>query len=443
VDAMRWDEDARLWHLEIRDAEPVTARFVISCIGVLNIPTLPRIEGIDDFEGPSFHTYWWPKEPVDLAGKRVGVVGTGATAIQVIAAIADTVGELKVFQRRPNWSCPLNNSEISEAEMAEIRARYDEIFANCEASPGGFEHVPDRRGFWNFTPEERRAFWDELYEQPGFAILQSNFVEIFADEAANREISDYIADRIRERVDDPETAEKLIPTDHGFGTQRLPLESGHFEAYNRDHVHLISLQETPITRVTATGIETSAEHHELDVIVYATGFDAITGGFDRIDVRGTDGRSLREEWRRAPHTWYGVLSNGFPNLLMVAGPQSISGSTNFPRAIEHGVDWVTRFLETMRAEGATRFEVSAEGEREWAEEVAKAYDRVLLKSSKGWFTGYNSNVEGHEEGVIRHQAYFGPGPKYRKLVERVAAEGYPQVARDAGDDAPGGARAAG
>ena len=427
VDAMVWDEIARLWHLTLQSGETVTARFVISCIGVLSIPTLPRYEGIDDFEGDAFHTYWWPKEPVPLAGRRVGVVGTGATGIQVIAEIADKVGELTVFQRRPNWSTPLNNAPISEAEMAAIRARYDEIFANCAESPGGFEHVPDRRGFWSLTPEERVAFWDELYERPGFAILQSNFVEIFADEAANREFSEYIAGRIRERVKDPDVAEKLIPKDHGFGTQRLPLETNYFEAYNRDNVHLVDVSETPIERITRTGIQTTDAHYELDLIVFATGFNAITGAFDHMEIRGAGGMALGEKWRDGPSTWLGVLTHGFPNLLMVAGPQSVSGSTNFPRAIEGGVNWVTGLLEHALEHGYTRIEADEQAEQEWVEEVIRAHERILLRRSQGWFTGYNSNVEGHEAGKVRYQAYFGTAPKYAAKLEAEATAGYPHV----------------
>ena len=245
VERMDWSEPDRTWTLKLVNGETYRARFVITTIGVLSVPTLPRYPGMDEFEGEAFHTFWWPMDEVPLAGKKVGVIGTGATGIQVIAEIADKVGELKVFQRRPNWSTPLNNSPISADEMAEIRSRYDEIFANCAASPNNFEHVPDRRGFWNLTHEERVAFWDELYDKPGFALLAGNFPEIFLDERANREISDYIADRIRGRVDDPELAEKLIPKDHGFGMQRLPLETKYFEAYNRDNVHLVDLSETP------------------------------------------------------------------------------------------------------------------------------------------------------------------------------------------------------
>ncbi len=424
VEAMTWNEDERVWRLDLQNGDTCIARFVITSLGPLSMPTLPSYEGMDDFEGDAFHTYWWPKEPVPLAGRRVGVIGTGATGIQVISAIADQVGELTVFQRRPNWSTPLNNAPITEDEMAAIRRRYDEIFANCANSPGGFEHVPDRRGFWSLTAEERRAFWDELYDQPGFALLAANFMEIYFDEAANREISDYVADRIRQRVADPVVAEKLIPRDHGFGMQRLPLETNYFEAYNRDNVHLVDLSETPIERFTATGIQTTATHHDLDLVVYATGFDAITGGYDRIEIRGVDGQALADKWRDGPSTYFGVLVSGFPNMFMVAGPQSVSGSTNFPRAIETGVDWLTGLLEDAIDRGCTRVEARPDAEEEWVAKVVDAHERMLFRRSKGWFTGYNSNVNGHQEGKIRYQAYFGGAPRYTTMINHAAADGY-------------------
>jgi len=427
VETMDWDDADRRWQLALTDGTIHRARFVITSLGPLSIPTLPRYDGMDDFAGPSFHTYHWPKEPVSLEGKRVGVIGTGATGIQVIAEIADKVGHLTVFQRRPNWSTPLNNAPISEAEMAEIRSRYDEIFANCAASPGGFEHVPDPRRFWTVTAEERRALWDELYDQPGFAILAANFPDIFFDEEANQEVSDYIAERIRGRVDDPATAEKLIPTDHGFGMQRLPLETRYFEAYNRDNVDLVDISAAPIQRITETGIETADGHHDLDVIVYATGFNAITGGYDQIEIRGVDGQTLGQKWSDGPSTYLGVLSQGFPNLFMVAGPQSVSGSTNFPRAIETGVDWLTGLLEHVLDNDITRVEATAEAEQDWVAEVVRAHERMLFRRSKGWFTGYNANVAGHEEGKIRYQAYFGGAPRYTEVIDRVTAEGYSQI----------------
>ncbi len=422
--AMRWDEDARTWHLTTASGEAVETRFVICGVGPLSMPTPPRIEGMADFQGESYHTYYWPKEPVEFAGRRVGVIGTGATGIQVIAEIADKVDDLTVFQRRPNWSAPLNNSPISEQEMAAIRARYDEIFATCRVTPGGFEHVPDRRGFWNVSREERLALWDRLYDEPGFGIWLQNFTEIFTDEAANAEFSEYIADRIRQRVDDPEVAEKLIPKDHGFGVQRVPLESHYFEAYNRDNVHLVDISENPIVRITRTGIQTRDAHYDLDLIVYATGFDAVTGAYDRIDIQGVDGQRLAEKWRDEPATYLGTMVNGFPNLLMIAGPQSASASTNFPRAIESHVDWITDLVKYCMDQGLARIEASPEAEAAWNEHVREMYQMVLMRKAKGWFTGYNSNVPGHEEGTIRYLVYNGGAPKYSRTLSEVAADGY-------------------
>ncbi|MDH4074436.1 MAG: NAD(P)/FAD-dependent oxidoreductase [Acidimicrobiia bacterium] len=430
VVAMRWDEPTHTWELALEDGSTITTRFVIAALGLLSIPTYPRYEGMDTFQGPSFHTFHWPHEPLDLTGKRVGVVGTGATGIQVIAEIADKVGELKVFQRRPNWSAPLHNGPISDEEMAQIRARYDEIFETCARTPGGFEHEPDRRGFYTLTPEERKELWDELYETPGFAIWLRNFREIFFDEEANAEFSAYIADRIRQRVNDPVVAEKLIPKDHGFGVQRVPMETNYFEVYNRDNVELVDLSETPIERVTPTGIGTTAAHYDLDVIVYATGFDAITGAYDRIDIQGVNGEKLAQKWVDGPSTYLGILVNGFPNFIMLAGPQSGSASTNFPRGIESGVNWITSMLEYVWEHDYTRLEPTAEAQEEWTEHVKKMYGMMLMRKAKSWFTGYNSNVEGHEHGKIRYFVYNGGAPKFVQKISEIADAGYRGVEFD-------------
>src|SRR5687767_89231 len=262
VEAAWFDEANDLWRLRISDGRELTCRFVVLGIGLLSIPTLPRLPGMDRFKGRSFHTHYWPHEPVELAAKKVAVIGTGATGIQVIGEIADKVGELTVFQRRPNWCAPLNNSPISEQEMADIRARYDEIFAACARSPGGFVHEPDRRGFFEVSREERLALWDKLYDGPGFGIWLANFREIFTDEKANAEFSEYIAQRIRRRVKDPKVAEKLIPRDHGFGVQRVPMETNYYEAFNRPNVRLVDISETPLVRVTETGLRTTEHDYE-------------------------------------------------------------------------------------------------------------------------------------------------------------------------------------
>lgn len=423
-----YDEVENLWRLGLDDGRTLTCRFMVMGLGLLSQPTMPRVEGIKDFKGPSFHTYYWPHEGVELAGKRVAVIGTGATAIQVIGEIADKVRELKVFQRRPNWAAPLNNYKITEEKMAEIRSRYDEIFAKCAESPGGFEHQPDRRGFWEVSREERVAMWDRLYGEPGFGIWLQNFREIFMDEKANAEFSEYIADRIRERVKDPVTAEKLIPRDHGFGVQRVPLETYYYEAYNRDNVELIDLTETPIERITEKGIRTTATEYEFDIIVYATGFDAITGAFDHIDIRGRNGLKLKEKWDEGGiQTYLGIFVHGFPNMLMPAGPQSGSASTNYPRGIETGVNWVSDFLEYVWERGYDRVEATAEAEKAWTEHVVKMYSIMLMRKAKSWFTGYNSNVPGHEAGKPRYLVYNGGAPKYVSRIKQVAGSGYEGV----------------
>ncbi len=427
VEAAHFDEVENIWRLKIHDGRTLTCRFLVMGLGLLSIPTLPRLEGMDSFKGRSFHTFHWPHEKLDLSDKKVAVIGTGATGIQVIGEIADKVGHLTVFQRRPNWSAPLNNGPISEAEMAAIRARYDEIFATCARTPGGFVHEPDRRGFYEVSREERVALWDRLYRTPGFAIWLANFREIFMDEKANAEFSEYIADRIRQRVKDPKVAEKLIPRDHGFGVQRVPMETNYFEAYNRDNVELVDIGETPLVRVTETGLRTSERDYDFDIIVYATGFDAITGAYDRIDIRGTDGLTLREKWKDGPSTYLGIFIHGFPNLIMPNGPQSGSASTNYPRGIETGVNWCTDFLEHVWAHGYTRVEATQQAEDAWTAHVADMYAMMLMRRAKSWFTGYNSNVPGHEEGRIRHMIYNGGAPKYVNRINKVAAAGYEGV----------------
>ena len=425
VEAAHYDEVDNLWNLRLGDGRELSCRFVVMALGLLSAHTPPRINGTETFQGASFHPYHWPHEPVELAGTRVAIVGTGATGVQVIGEVADKVADLTVFQRRPNWCAPLNNSTISQAEMADIRTRYDDIFAKCATTPGGFVHEPDRRGFWEVSREERVALWDRLYDEPGFGIWLANFREIFIDEEANAEFSAYIAERIRQRVNDPSIAEKLIPKDHGFGVQRVPLESGYYEAFNRTNVHLVDISDTPIEGVTARGIRTTEREYAFDIIIYATGFDALTGAYDRIDIRGTGGARLRDKWRDGPSTFYGMLVAGFPNLLMPSGPQSGSASTNYPRGIETGVNWCTELLEHLRAHGVERVEADQSAEDRWVAHVKQMYEKVLMRKAKGWFTGYNANVDGHEAGTIRYLVYNGGSPKYVKLIAEEAGNGYP------------------
>ena len=422
VEAMVFDKDANFWTVKLADGRQLTTRFIVTGVGVLSTPTLPKLEGLESFKGVSFHAANWPHEPLDLTGKRVAVVGTGATAIQLIPEVAKVAKKLTVFQRRANWAAPLNNGPISEADMEEIRQRYDEIFEVCARSPGGFEHEPDRRGFYEVSPEQRKELWDRLYDEPGFGIWLQNFMEIFVDEKANAEFSGYIADRIRARVDDPALAEILIPKDHGFGIQRVPLETGYYETFNRDNVELVDAAATPIVRVAPTGIETTDESRDFDVIVYATGFDAFTGAFDQIDIQGVDGARLRDKWAEGPVTFLGATVGGFPNFLMLVGPQT--AASNFPRGAELSVDWVTPLLEYMWSHGYQRFDVDEAAEAQWCQHVKDLYQGMLLRKARSWFTGYNSNLEGHEYGNMRYNIYNGGGPKYASMLSDMADKDY-------------------
>ncbi|MEK9922767.1 MAG: NAD(P)/FAD-dependent oxidoreductase [Rhodospirillales bacterium] len=425
VRSLVFDEDMSSWTIHLEDGRQITTRFVITALGTLSTPSLPNYDGMDSFEGISFHASNWPHEPLDLKGKRVAVIGAGATAIQLIPEVAKEAKQLTVFQRRPNWAAPLNNGPISTSEMTSIRERYNEIFATCAQTPGGFEHIPDSRSFYDVTPEQRRELWDRLYDESGFAIWLQNFMEIFTDESANAEMSEYIAERIRKRVNDPNIAELLIPKDHGFGVQRLPLETGYFETFNRDNVTLVNATKTPISRISATGIETTEQLFEFDIIVYATGFDSFTGAFDQIDILGLEGKHLSEKWKAGPVTHLGLMINNFPNFLMLMGPQT--PAANFPRSAEMSVNWVTQFLEHMWTNGLDMFNANEVDELEWVEHVKETYQGALLRNAKSFFTGYNSNIEGHEYGKTRYNIYNGGVPRYASIIDEFSNNKYKGV----------------
>ncbi len=417
-----WDEANRWWTVTTGDGSTVTTRLLLTAVGVLSAPTLPRYEGLDTFEGESFHTYDWPVDAPDLRGKRVGVIGTGSTGVQLICTLAPVVGELAVFQRRPNWCAPLRNRPISPEEMEEIRSRYDEVFERCRQTPGGFLHGPDRRRSSEVSDEERLAFWEDLYAAPGFGVWLGNFRDVLADADANAEYSAFIADKIRKRLDDPELAEKLIPKDHGFGTRRPPLESGYYEAYNQPNVRLVDLSETPVVRIVPEGIETTAGIEHLDVIIYATGFDAVTGPYDRMDIVGVDGATMREKWADGPKTFVGVQVSGFPNLMTLSAPQGASVSTNFPRGIEEFVDWTTDLLDYMAEHGYTRIEATTASERAWGDHVDEMAAKVLLTNVRSWFTGYNTNID--REYKPRNLVYVGGNVRLRKRLGDIKSSGY-------------------
>ncbi|MSP30331.1 MAG: NAD(P)/FAD-dependent oxidoreductase [Acetobacteraceae bacterium] len=421
VTAAHWDAVANQWTVTLESGEQARAGFLFTAIGILSAYTLPSIPGRDSFKGPAYHPARWPHTPVDFTGKRVGIIGTGATAIQAIPEIAKQAKQLTVFQRRPNWAAPLHNAKISKQEMEGIKSRYEEIYAHCARTPSWFIHEADPRKTLGVSPEESEAFWEKLYAEPGFGIWMGNFRDILIDEKANAAISEFIAKKIRRRVKDPKVAEKLIPRDHGFGARRVPLESEYFEAYNRDNVTLVDvINDEPIECITPKGIRTKKQEYEFDVLIYATGFDGVTGAFDRIDIRGTNGLRLKDAWAESPRTFLGMLAEGFPNMLMVLGPHTARG--NIPQAIEHSVDFQTGLLRFMLAHHHTRVETRPEQVDDWTQTVIKAAEPLLSSKVDSWQTGVNRNVEGRQ--VRRVLGYNGNGVHFRRKTDEVAKGGY-------------------
>ena len=426
VKAAHYQDATRSWDVTAEDGRRYQARFLITAIGPLSAPTMPRIAGVETFKGEAYHTANWPHHQVTFAGKRVAVIGTGATGVQTIAEVAKTVGHLTVFQRTPNWCKPLNNGKIDDVTQAKIKSGYPEMFKRCRESFACFLHTPDPRSIFDVTPAERDAFLEKQYASPGFGMWQGNFRDMLTNREANAIVSDFVAAKIRERVKDPKVAEKLIPKNHGFGTRRVPMETKYFEVYNQPNVELIDIKETPIERITKTGIQTFDRAFEFDMIIYATGFDAITGSFDRIDIRGEDGQRLKDTWKDGPLTFLGITVERFPNMLMLMGPHTALG--NIPRSIEYNVEWVTRLIKHMQARNLTRAEARPESVDAWTEYVKEKGHGLLSNEVDSWMTGINSNVEGKQRRIIAR--YSGSAPDYRARGDQVAAAGFRELALD-------------
>ena len=419
-----YDEDSRRWQVEIEDGNIYRTRFLITALGVLSEPTLPKIKGMESFGGRSFHTARWPHEPVDFHGRRVAVIGTGASGVQTIQEIAKDVGHLTVFQRRPNWCAPLNNGKIKADEMREIKANYPDMFELCRQTQGGFVWSVDPRGTFEVTLEERIDFWEGLYASRGMSIWQGNFRDVLIDPEANRALSDFVADKIRGRVDDPEIAEMLIPQDHGFGTRRVPLETRYYEAYNQQNVKLIDINNTPIEKITENGILTTDREFRFDLIVYATGFNGITGSYERINIQGVNGCRLKDQWETKLETFLGIHVPNFPNMFMINGPQGMGG--NHPRNIEYNVEWITNLINYMRERNLKRAETTSEAVRSWVRHIKEKSKGLLSNQVDSWTTGINSNIEGKQTRILGLR-YSGSAQSYRSRCDGVAASGYKEL----------------
>jgi cation diffusion facilitator CzcD-associated flavoprotein CzcO len=413
-----YDESSRKWNVTVDDGTEFRARFFVAATGVLSVPYFPDVPGRADFLGESYHTGLWPATPVDFAGKRVAVIGTGSSGVQVIPAIAGEVASLTVYQRTPNWCTPLNNSPITPDEQARLRAGFESLRETLNTSPHGFHHPAHDRATFDDSKEERWAFFEKMWNSPGFTKLTSNYTDLLLDRDANAEWCEFVAEKIRSIVEDPETAEKLIPKDHRFGEKRPPFVTGYYEAFNNPKVSLVDLGETPIVRMTAGGIETAEGERPFDIVVWATGFDFGTGALTRMGIRGRNGVSLADHWADGPRTFLGVQSSGFPNLFFPGGPHAAAG--NNPRYNGDQVDFITDLLTYARDHGYDTIEIDSATEDKWTDMV----DTIAAKSpatfgESSYFFG--SNIPGKPRRYLLNSA---GRPKLLSMIADIAENDY-------------------
>lgn len=428
VEAAHFDDDTGLWNVTLDDGGTLTVRYLISATGPLSATLMPDIPGIEDFEGEAFHSSRWPTDEngapmaTDFTGKRVGVIGTGATGVQIIPIAAESAKDLHVFQRSPNWCTPLGNFPLSNEDMEVIRARFPTILDYVKTTDTAFPYHRDKRKADEVSAEEREAFFEKLYDQPGYGIWLSGFRDLLMSKESNQYLADFIASKIRQRVNDPETAEKLIPTDHPFGSKRVPMETEYYETYNKPHVHLVDVRADPIEKITKTGITTRDNEFNLDVIVYATGFDGVTGSLDRMDIRGRGGLKLKDAWEDGPSTYLGLQARGFPNFYTLVGPHNGSAFCNVGVCGALQAEWVTAMIDYMETKGFTMSEPSIEAERDWTDSIYEDFARTLMAETNAWWI--KTSVKPDGTVVRRTLVYVGGGPQYRRRCAQVAYAGY-------------------
>ena len=416
IASAHYNETENLWHITTVDGRQAKGQFLITAVGLLSAHYIPEFEGLDSYQGSWCHTGRWPKEGMDLAGKRVGVIGTGATAVQLITEIAKEVGHLTVFQRTANYCAPLRNREIDDEMQAEIKANFPEIFRKCLETPGSFMHEFDTRSALEVSEEERTEQYESLWAEPGFKKWLSNFYDVMLPGEANEDYAEFVRNKIRERVHDPEVAEMLVPKDHMFGSKRLPCESGYYEVYNRDNVLLVDVRSAPIERITPAGLRLeNGSEYDLDVIIFATGYDAVTGSLNRIDIRGEGGESLKDKFAGGPRTYMGISSVGFPNLFTV----NAASVGNFVRAAEPLVDWVCECIRYVRDNEYARISATLDAEDDWVNHVNEAGANILRTQANSWFVG--ANIPGKARALLTAP---DSAPAMRAKRAEVAANGY-------------------
>ena len=423
-------EDRNLWEIETDQGDRVTARHLITGIGCISTGNIPKIKGLDSFEGDWYHTGNWPHHPVDFSGKRVAVIGTGSSGVQSIPVIAEQAEHLTVFQRTPQFTVPARHASIDRKFIEEeVKPQYDAIVERGKWTRGGAPVAPEAGSALALTEEERNSVYEKFWAVGGNDFIYGSFDDILGNKEANDTVAEFIRSKIRETVKDPETSQKLLPLDHPYGSKRALMDTNYFETYNRENVYLVDLRQTPIQEITAKGIRTSEEDFDFDVIVFATGFDAMTGTFMKIDIRGRDGMTLKEKWAEGPKTYLGLQVSGFPNMFMITGPGSPSVLCNMPVCIEQHIEWVGDFIGWMREHNLETAEADPQAEEEWGAHVNEVANNTLFVYANSWYLG--SNIPGKPRVFM---PYAGGVGTYRKRCNEIAENRYEGFLLGAGGD---------
>ena len=419
VTSAHYRESDNRWEVETDQGDRVTAKYLITGIGCISTGQVPDIKGLDTFEGEWHHTGAWPHEGVDLTGKRVGVIGTGSSGVQSIPVIAEQAAHLTVFQRTPQFTIPARHHTVDRDYLNDVKANYDEIMEKAKWSTGGFPIDPIERSALEATAEERQATYEEGWAEGGFKFFFGSYNDIATDRRANDTAAEFIRAKIREIVKDPDTAEKLVPTDHPFSSKRALIDTNYYETYNRDDVTLVDIRHAPIQEITRKGIRTEDGEYELDVIVFATGYDAMTGTFFKIDIQGKNDLPLKEKWAEGPQTYLGLTSAGFPNMFMITGPGSPSVLSNMPVTIEQNVEWISDLIEHAREHDVAVIEADADAEAAWVAHVAEMAEMTLFPLADSWYLG--ANIPGKPRVFMPYPGGLGT---FREKCDEVAANGY-------------------
>lgn len=414
-----WDEAAQLWHVTTSTGTRVDTRFIIGATGPLSQPKIPQFEGQDDFKGEILVSSRWPQEEQDFTGKRVAVIGTGSTGLQIIPSVAAQAAHTFVLQRTPSFAVPANNHLLEEGYLDAVKSNYQDYRERARQTPLGVFTGTINKNASEMTPAERHWEFSKAYDYGSAMKFGSSFNDLLLDEEMNQEAANFLANKIRSRVMDPAIAEKLIPSGYPILTRRLATENGYYEVFNRPNVTLVDLLEEELVRLTPAGFETTKGSYDVDIIILATGFDAFTGALRAINFVGKDGTTLREKWDHSPSTYLGIAVSNFPNLFTVVGPLGGAGISNVVLNIEQHIEWIGDLLAQMRDRGLTSFNPDPAAEQEWVDKVAEVADSTLFRKANSWYTG--SNIEGKPRVVLQ---WVGGVHVYEDILRQVAADGY-------------------